>query len=51
MQLGLFLLIATPVARVVFSLLAFAIQRDHLYVGITLVVLAVLTFSLTGGQL
>lgn len=50
MQLGLLLLIATPVARVVFSLFAFAIQRDRLYVVFTLAVLAVLIFSLTGGQ-
>ena len=48
MQLGLLLLIATPVARVVFSLVAFAIQGDRLYVLLTLVVLAVLAFSLVG---
>ncbi|MGA3293047.1 MAG: DUF1634 domain-containing protein [Candidatus Acidiferrales bacterium] len=45
-QLGLLLLIATPVARVAFSVLAFAEQRDWLYVSITLVVLAVLVYSL-----
>src|SRR5215472_9178227 len=49
-QLGLLFLIATPVARVVFSIFAFAVQRDWLYVVVTLIVLAVLTFSLTGGQ-
>ena len=43
-------MIATPVARVVFSIFAFAVQRDWLYVVVTLVVLAVLMFSLTGGQ-
>jgi len=51
MQLGLLLLIATPVARVAFSLFAFAIQRDRLYVVVTRVVLGVLTFSMTGGGL
>ena len=51
MQLGLLLLIATPVARVAFSLAAFAVQRDRLYVFVTLVVLGVLTFSMAGGQL
>jgi uncharacterized membrane protein len=51
MQLGLLLLIATPVARVAFSLAAFAVQRDRLYVVVTLVVLVVLTFSIAGGQL
>jgi uncharacterized membrane protein len=45
-QLGLLILIATPVARVAFSVLAFAEQRDWLYVSITLVVLAILVYSL-----
>jgi uncharacterized membrane protein len=45
-QLGVLLLIATPVARVVFAVIAFAIERDRLYVGISLVVLAVLMFGL-----
>ncbi|HET8632854.1 MAG TPA: DUF1634 domain-containing protein [Gemmatimonadales bacterium] len=48
-QLGLVLLIATPIARVVFSLVAFLLQRDRLYVVITSVVLAVLLFSLLLG--
>jgi len=47
-QLGLLLLIATPVVRVGFSVFAFAAQRDRLYVFITLVVLAVLFSSLFG---
>ncbi len=51
MQLGLLLLIATPVARVAFSLAAFAVQRDRLYVVVTLAVLGVLTFSMAGGLL
>lgn len=50
-QLGLLLLVATPVARVVFSVFAFAKERDWIYVVITLIVLSVLTFSLFGGQL
>jgi uncharacterized membrane protein len=45
-QFGLLLLIATPVARVVVSLVAFAIERDRLYVLITAIVLAVLMYSL-----
>jgi uncharacterized membrane protein len=49
-QLGLLLLIATPVARVAFSVAAFAFQRDRLYVVVTLVVLAILLYSLTSGQ-
>jgi uncharacterized membrane protein len=49
-QLGLLLLIATPIARVVFSVAAFALQGDRLYVVVTLIVLAVLIYSLTGGH-
>ncbi|HWY88173.1 MAG TPA: DUF1634 domain-containing protein [Gemmataceae bacterium] len=45
-QLGILLLIATPVARVMFSVFAFGVQRDYTYVCITLVVLAVLLYSL-----
>jgi uncharacterized membrane protein len=45
-QLGLLLLIATPVARVVFSAVAFAVERDNMYVVITLIVLGVLLYSL-----
>lgn len=45
-QLGLGLLIATPVARVVFSLFAFVRQRDGMYVVITGVVLAILLLGL-----
>jgi uncharacterized membrane protein len=48
-QLGLLILIATPVARVAFSVAAFAAQRDWLYVAITLIVLAVLFYSLASG--
>jgi uncharacterized membrane protein len=45
-QLGLLILIATPVARVVFSLVAFGLERDKVYVTITLVVLVILVYSL-----
>jgi|SRR5471032_2131015 uncharacterized membrane protein len=48
-QLGLLLLIATPIARVVFSVVGFARARDWLYVAITIVVLALLIYSLTMG--
>jgi uncharacterized membrane protein len=50
-QLGLLILLATPIGRVAFSVLAFALQRDSLYVVVTLMVLAVLIFSLAGGHL
>ncbi len=45
-QLGLLLLIATPIARVVLAAVGFALERDHLYVFVSLVVLAVLIYSL-----
>jgi uncharacterized membrane protein len=48
MQLGLVILILTPVARVAFSAVAFALERDRLYVALTAVVLGVLIFGLTG---
>ena len=48
-QLGLLLLIATPVARVVFALAGFARQKNWMYVGISAIVLALLAYSLTGG--
>jgi uncharacterized membrane protein len=47
-QLGLLLLIATPVARVIFSVAAFTWERDYLYVSISLIVLVVLLYSLFG---
>jgi len=50
-QFGLLILIATPVARVAFSVVAFALERDTLYVVVTLIVLAILIFSLAGGRL
>lgn len=50
-QLGLLVLIATPVLRVAFSAVAFVLERDWLYVAVTSIVLAVLVFSLAGGHL
>jgi len=48
-QLGLLILIATPVARVAFSIAAFAYQRDRTYTFITLIVFVVLIYSLFFG--
>jgi uncharacterized membrane protein len=50
-QLGLLLLIATPIGRVAFSVAGFAIERDRMYVVFTLIVLAVLLYSLLGSGL
>jgi uncharacterized membrane protein len=48
-QLGLLILIATPVARVLFSVFAFIYERDWIYVAVTMMVLALLCYSLFGG--
>jgi uncharacterized membrane protein len=47
-QFGLLLLIATPVVRVAFSILAFAKERDGTYVVFTLIVFSILLYSLLG---
>ena len=49
-QLGMLLLIATPVARVLFALLAFLRERDRAFVLITLIVLGVLLYGFLGGK-
>ena len=45
-QLGLLLLIATPVARVAMAVAGFGLERDRLYVVVSLIVLGVLLVSL-----
>jgi len=45
-ELGVLVLIATPVSRVLISVFLFAAERDRLYVLITAVVLALLLFSM-----
>ena len=47
-QLGLVVLLATPVGRVAASVIGFALERDRLYVCITLAVLIVLLVSILG---
>ncbi|HVZ82316.1 MAG TPA: DUF1634 domain-containing protein [Terracidiphilus sp.] len=45
-QFGLLLLIATPVARVALAVVGFSLERDRLYALVSLIVLAILAFSL-----
>jgi uncharacterized membrane protein len=45
-QFGLLLLIATPVARVALAVVGFALEKDRLYAMVSLIVLAILVFSL-----
>jgi uncharacterized membrane protein len=47
-QLGVLALIATPIVRVLFSVVEFVRERDWTYVAITAVVLALLAYSLVG---
>jgi uncharacterized membrane protein len=47
-QLGLVLLILTPVARVAFSIWGFAEEHDRMYVIFTSIVLVILLYSLLG---
>ncbi|KEQ30769.1 DUF1634 domain-containing protein [Pedobacter antarcticus] len=48
-QLGVVILIATPIIRIIFSLFSFILEKDGLYVIITLIVLSVILFSMFGG--
>ena len=50
-QAGILLLIATPIARVIVSLVGFALERDGTYVAITAIVLTVLLYSLISGAI
>lgn len=49
-SLGLLVLIATPIARVIFAIIGFARERDMLYTVVSLIVLAILAFSLLHGR-
>ena len=48
MQFGALVMIATPVLRVAFAIVAFFLERDWLYTGISAVVLLLLLWSLRG---
>ena len=47
-QLGVIVLIATPLARVVVTFFNFIQQRDRIYTIVTLIVLVILFYSLFG---
>ncbi|MES2107383.1 MAG: DUF1634 domain-containing protein [Bacteroidota bacterium] len=49
-QLGVILLIATPILRVVFSTVGFALEKDYLYIGISLLVLLIIFSSMMSGR-
>ncbi|MBV8390187.1 MAG: DUF1634 domain-containing protein [Mucilaginibacter sp.] len=48
-QLGIILLIATPVVRVAFSAIGFLMEKDYLYMAITLIVLLIIMASMLSG--
>jgi uncharacterized membrane protein len=49
-QFGIVLLIATPILRVIFSAIGFVLEKDHLYVGISLLVLFIIFASMWSGH-
>ena len=51
MMLGTLLLILTPIARVVVSILAFWVDHDHKYVVLTTVVLVIIILTVVLGRL
>jgi len=50
-MLGMLLLVATPIARVAFSIIAFALEGDRAYVIVTVIVFTALIYSIAGGIL
>jgi uncharacterized membrane protein len=47
-QVGIFALILTPVTRVAMTVILFAIEREKIFVLVTLTVFLILLFGLTG---
>ena len=48
--LGIVLLIATPISRVLLTLVGFLVERDRVYTALTSVVLLILLYSLLAGS-
>jgi uncharacterized membrane protein len=48
-EIGILILIATPIARVIFSIFAFLVEKDYLYTVFTVIVLGIILYSLLGG--
>ena len=49
-QMGILLLIATPISRVIFSVIGFLFEKDYLYVIISLIVLGIIGYSILSAQ-
>jgi uncharacterized membrane protein len=50
-QAGIILLIATPILRIIFSALGFVLEKDRLYVFISLLVLLIIFLSSMSGHI
>jgi len=50
-QAGIVLLIATPILRIIFSTVSFALEKDRLYVVISLLVLLIIILSSISGHI
>jgi len=50
-QLGIIILIATPILRVIFAVIAFALEKDRLYALISLIVLFIILASMLTGRI
>lgn len=48
-QVGIILLIFTPIARVLLATISFWFEKDYLYVAIGLIILTIISLSLAGG--
>jgi uncharacterized membrane protein len=49
-QFGIVLLIATPIVRVIFSAIGFVLEKDYMYLGISLLVLFIIFMSMLSGH-
>jgi len=49
-QLGIILLIATPIIRVIFSTIGFVLEKDYMYTGISILVLLIIFISMMSGH-
>ena len=49
-QTGIILLIATPILRVVCSAIGFVLEKDYMYVGISVLVLFIIFMSMLSGH-
>lgn len=48
-QLGILLLILTPLVRIIFALIGYIKEKDYVYVVISVIVLAIMTISFMSG--